>query len=201
MAPPREPTVRSRIRPARGRRRTWQIDADRHFVLPVIVDHEGIDPVTGDQLWWIEATIDLVDDQPALVRMDARVPAGIDPYRMQREFRWASPLEIVVTGVPSLLRRGIDPFDVDLPLTGFPQAATLDKPPNERLSDDFLEVIVREYLTIGRGYARVIAEERGVSERTVVSWVEKARRRGILTRVPSGSQGGRIVAKRRRRPD
>lgn len=195
-----EPTVRSRIRPAKGRRHLWRIDDERRFSLPVIVDHEGTDPATGARLWLIEATIDLVDGQPALVRMDARVPTGIDPYRMQREFRWASPLEIVVTGVPSLLARGIDPLAVDLPLSGFPEAATLQQPPNERLSDEFLEAIAREYLAIGRGYARTIAAERGVSQRTVVSWVEKARRRGILTRVPVGSQGGSIVAKGRRRP-
>jgi transposase len=67
------------------------------------------------------------------------------------------------------------------------------------LSDPFLEEIAREYLRIGRGYARAIASERHVSERTVVSWVEKARRRGILTRVPPGSFGGTIVPKSRRR--
>lgn len=189
------------MRPARGRRRPWTIDADHRFSLPVIVDHEGTHPETGARLWLIEATIDLIDGEPALVRMDAQMPGGLDPYRMQREFRWASPLEVVTIGVPSLLSRGIDPFSVDLPLTGFPQAATLDTPPNERLSDEFLEGIAREYLQIGRGYARTMAAQRKVSERTVVSWVEKARRRGILTRVPAGSYGGRIVAKGRRRPD
>ena len=45
------------------------------------------------------------------------------PYRMQREFRWASPLEMVRGGVPSLLDRGIDPFEHELPLTGLPEAA------------------------------------------------------------------------------
>ena len=201
MALESEPTVRSRIRPAKGRQRLWQIDDDRQFPLPVIVDHEGTDPDTGARLWLIEATVDLVNGEPALVRMDAQAPAGIDPYRMQREFRWASPLEIVVSGVPSLLARGVDPFAIDLPLSGFPEAATLQQPPNERLSDEFLEAIAREYLAIGRGYARSIAADRGVSQRTVVSWVEKARRRGILTRVPVGSYGGSIVAKGRRRPN
>ena len=138
------PRVRSRIRPGPGRKRLWRIDSHR-FPLPVIVDHEGTDPVTGARLWIIEATIDLVDGSPALVRMDARVPGGVDPHRMQREFRWASPLEVVRIGVPSLLARGIDPFTFELPLTGFPEAATLDHPVNERLSDDFLEAIAREF--------------------------------------------------------
>ena len=48
-----------------------------------------------------------------------------DFQRMQREFRWASPLEVVATGVPALLARGVDPFDFELPLTGFPEAAEL----------------------------------------------------------------------------
>lgn len=170
------------------------------FPLPVIVDHMSVDPTTGERDWLIEATIDLVDGEPALVRMNAQVPGGLDPYLMQREFRWASPLEVVRNGVPALLARGIDPFDFDLPLTGFPEAATLDRPPNEPLTDQFLEEIAREYLTIGRGYAKAIAAERHVSQRTVVSWVEKARRRGILTGVRPGSFGGQIVPKSRRRP-
>ena len=149
-----------------------------------------VDPETGRVEWLIEATIDLVDGEPALVRMNAHAPGGLDPYRMQREFRWASPVDVVRVGVPGLLDRGIDPFSFDLPLTGFPQAAELGRPSNEQLSDAFLEEIAREYLTIGRGYAKAIAAERHVSQRTVVSWVEKARRRGILTHVRPGSYGG-----------
>jgi len=194
------PGVTSRIRPAPGRKRNWRISDELAFPLPVIVDHMSVDPTTGERDWLIEATIDLVDGEPALVRMNAQVPGGLDPYLMQREFRWASPLEVVRNGVPALLARGIDPFDFDLPLTGFPEAATLDRPPNEPLTDQFLEEIAREYLTIGRGYAKAIAAERHVSQRTVVSWVEKARRRGILSGVRPGSYGGQIVPKSRRRP-
>jgi len=193
------PGITSRIRPAPGRKRRWWISETLSFPLPVIVDHLCVDPVTGEREWTIEATIDLVDGVPALTRMDAHVPGGLDPYRMQREFRWASPLEVVREGVPALLARSIDPFDYDLPLSGFPQAAALDRPSNERLSEQFLEDVAREYLTLGRGYARAIAAERGVTERTVVSWVEKARRRGILTRVVAGSYGGEIVPRARRR--
>jgi hypothetical protein len=191
--------VTSRIRPAPGRKRRWQVSDAQSFPLPVIVDHMFVDPDTGGLGWLIEATIDLVDGEPALVRMNAHVPAGLDPYRMQREFRWASPLEVVRDGVPVLLHRGIDPFDFDLPLTGFPEAAALDHRSNEALSDQFLEEIAREYLSIGRGYAKAIAAERHVSERTVVSWIEKARRRGVLTGVRPGSYGGQIVPKSRRR--
>ena len=196
----RRPGITSRIRPAPGRKRAWRIPRDHTFPLPVIVDHLSVDPDTGDVDWCIEATIDLVDGEPALIRMDARARTGLDPYRMQRDFRWASPLEVVRRGVPALLERGIDPFEFDLPLTGFPEAASLGRPLNAPLTAEFLEQIAREYLTIGRGYARTIAAERHVSERTVVSWVEKARRQGILTRVRPGSYGGEIVPPSRRRP-
>lgn len=191
--------VTSRVRPAPGRKRAWRISDTLTFPLPVIVDHSGVDPDTGERQWLFEATIDLVDGEPALVRMDARVPGGFDIHRIQREFRWASPLEIVKVAVPQLLARGIDPFTYDLPVTGFPEAAKVNGPSNEPLGDDFLEDIARQYLAIGRGYARIIAAERHVSQRTVVSWIEKARRRGILTRVPSGSYGGEIVPRGKRR--
>lgn len=192
------PGVTSRMRPVPGRRKQWRISEGSSFPLPVIVDHMSVDPETGELGWLIEATIDLVDGEPALVRMTASVPGGLDPYRMQREFRWASPLEMVRDGVPVLLSRGIDPFTYDLPLTGFPEAAVQSRPSNEPLTDQFLEDVAREYLAIGRGYARAIAAERRVSERTVVSWIEKARRRGILTRVPAGGYGGEIVPARKR---
>lgn len=190
----------SRMRPAPGRKRRWRISPDHDFPLPVIVDHMFVDPDTGALGWLVEAMIDLIDGAPALVRISVHVPEGMDPHRMQREFRWASPLEIVKDGVPGLLRQGLDPFDFEFPLTGYPQAAQLDRPSNEQLSDRFLEEIARQYLAVGRGYARVIAAERHVSERTAVSWVEKARRRGILTRVPPGSFGGKIVPASQRRP-
>ena len=193
MAAVDRPGVTSRIRPAGGRKHVWRISPDASFQLPVIVDHMSVDPETGELHWLIEATIDLINGEPALVRMNVHAPAGVDPYRMQREFRWASPLEVVRVGVPVLLGRGIDPFEHDLPLTGFPAAAELKRPANEQLSDEFLEAIAREYLAIGRGYAKAISAERHVSERTVVSWVEKARRRGILTRVAPGSCGGQIT--------
>ena len=61
------------------------------------------------------------------------------------------------------------------------------------------EQVARDYLAIGRGYATAMSIEHGVSPRTVVSWVEKARQRGILTPVPKGGFGGRVVSKRRRR--
>ena len=195
------PGVTSRVRPAPGRKRLWHISETLSFPLPVIVDHSGVDPDTGEQQWLFEAFIDLVDGEPAMVRLDARVPSGFDTHRLQREFRWASPLEVVRVTVPQLLAKSIDPFTYELPVTGFPEAADVNGPSNEPLGEAFLEDIARQYLAIGRGYAKAIAAERHVSQRTVVSWVEKARRRGILTRVPAGSYGGQLVPKSKRRPD
>lgn len=192
--------VTSRISPARGRKRRWQIDGERSFPLPVIVDYQYVDPQTHEVAYRFEATIDLVDDSPALTSMSLVAARGLDIVRLQREFRWASPVDIITRSVPVMLERGLDPFAIDLPTEGFPESANLGVPPNAPLSDDFLEEIAREYLVRGRGYASALAAERRVSPRTVVSWVEKARRRGILTRVPAGGFGGTIVPVRQRRP-
>lgn len=190
----------SRISPARGRKRRWQIDAERSFPLPVIVDHQYVDPQTHELAYRFEARIDLVDESPTLTSMSMVAAGGLDIVRLQREFRWASPVDIITRSVPVMLARGLDPFAVDLPTEGFPESADLQVPVNAPLTDGFLEEIARDYLIRGRGYAKAIAAERQVSPRTVVSWVEKARRRGILTRVPAGGFGGEIVPARQRRP-
>lgn len=191
--------VTSRISQARGRKSTWRISDSLTFPLPVVVDLQYVDPETKELGFRIEATVGLVDGSPCLLRMLVEAPGGMDLVRLQREFRWASPLDIVTRSIPIILGRGEDPFEVNLPTEGFPEAAELKGPVNAQLSDAFLEEIAREYLIHGRGYARALAAERQVSPRTVVSWVEKARRRGILTRVPAGGFGGQIVPARKRR--
>lgn len=188
----------SRIRPAKGRKHTWQIDETTTFTLPVIVDHLSIDPATGEPEWHIEATVDLIDGELVVTNLQVTASKGLDLIRLQREFLWATPVNIIGRGVPHLLEKGIDPFAYDLPVGGFPQAADLGQPVNERLTEEFLEDIAREYLARGRGYAKAMAAERHVSPRTVVSWVEKARRRGILMYVPKGAYGGEIIPKGRR---
>ena len=102
--PSQRPGIRSRIRPAAGRKRRWRISDSQSFPLPVIVDHLSVDP-------------------------------------------------------PSASASG-----------------------SSRRA----------------GYAQAIAAERGIAERTVVSWVEKARRRGILTKVPAGSNGDEVVPRSHR---
>jgi hypothetical protein len=102
-------------------------------------------------------------------------------------------LDVVERMIPRLLAEGIDPFTIDLPVTGFPEVASGSRKGQGQLSDAFLRDIAEEYLRVGRGYARRIALERNVSPRTVVSWVVKARERGILGPAPKpGAYGGEL---------
>ena len=98
---------------------------------------------------------------------------------------------------PALLKAGIDPYAFPLPTEGYPEAATAIYLNNKtRLSDWFLEGIVKLYPENGRRYAKKIAVSRGVSERTVVSWIQKARARGIWSKTRPGSRGGALASAR-----
>ena len=149
----------------------------------------------------ITAVVDLHGGQPRLTGLAIDSDHGLDHVLLQREFRWATPLDIVRRAVPALLARGIDPFEYDFPADGYPTAADLGRPRGWALTDDFLEEIAYRYLELGRGYAQAIAFERGVAPRTAISWVEKARARGILSRVPPGSHGGHVMPRGQCRPD
>jgi hypothetical protein len=185
--------VTSRIHRAAGDVHVWRIDADHSFPLPVVVDLLNVDPETHDLVWRIAATVDLVDGRPAVTYLEVASSQGLDITRLQREFRWATPLDIVGILVPRLLANGIDPFDYAVPVSGFPAAADVRRRSSAQLSDEFLREIAAEYLAHGRGYAAAAAERRQVSPRTVASWIEKARQRGILTEVPRGSYGGNLT--------
>ncbi|HPY26400.1 MAG TPA: hypothetical protein PLK19_19025 [Mycobacterium sp.] len=162
--------------------------------LPVVVDWVNVDPETGAEQVRIEARIDLVDGQPEIVSMSLVSPIGLNLVTLQRDFRWSSPLEVVTGLVPRLIAEGTDPFAVNLPVTDFPAAAIQPVRSRRALSDEFLTTVAREYLVRGRGYAASLAEEYYVSPRTVVSWVEKARARGLLSAPPTrGAAGGRLM--------
>ena len=166
--------------------------------LPVVVDILDTDHHTGATIWKVEATIDLIDGRPALlsVRVDSSIP--IDPTDMQQRFRWATPLEIVTITIPELLAVGIDPFRYPYPRDGYPEAAAVDRAAPARLTDEFLTEIAARYVMLGRGYAKTLAAQRNVSPRTVVSWIEKARKRGILSATTPGALGGTVTATRPR---
>ena len=187
--------ISSRFIRADGPRHPWTTGAVT-IDLPVIVDWVHIDPANGEESVRIEARVDLVGDQPQIVRMSLAARDGLDLVELQRDFQWASPLS-AVTGIrPRLIDAGSDPFGIDLPVTGFPAVAIQPLRRRGVLSDEFLTTIAREYLARGRGYAASLADEYFVTPRTVVSWVEKARARGILSAPPAkGAAGGRLLAK------
>jgi hypothetical protein len=185
--------VSSRFVRADGPRHPWttgEVTVD----LPVIVDWVETDPTTGDAAIRINARVDLVEGEPQIVQMSLVAPAGLDVAVLQREFRWASPLNAVMGLLPRLIASGSDPFAADLPLTGFPAVAVQPIRHRRILTDEFLTTIAREYLARGRGYAASLAQEYFVTPRTVVSWVEKARSREILSAPATpGATGGRLL--------
>ena len=186
--------VSSRVRPVPGRRRTWTAGNGIRVELPLIVDYV-VTGESGSPEMQIEATVDVVDGRPAITSMSLVRARGLDVQGLQREFRWQTPLDVVERMVPRLLAEGIDPLAIDLPVTGFPEVASASRTGRGQLSDAFLRDIAEEYLRLGRGYARRIALERNVSPRTVVSWVVKARERGILGPAPKrGAYGGELGA-------
>jgi hypothetical protein len=192
-AEPRLTGVSSRFVRADGPRHPWttgEVTVD----LPVIVDWVHTDPATGDEAVRINARVDLVEGEPQIVQMSLVAPAGLDLALLQRRFRWATPLNAVMGILPRLIASGSDPFAADLPLTGFPAVAVQPIRHRRILTDEFLTTIAREYLARGRGYAASLAREYFVTPRTVVSWVEKARSRGILSAPPTpGATGGRLL--------
>ncbi len=192
MATQRPRGVSSRLRRVPGVRRPWVAPGGAVVDLPLLLDLVSMAP-DGTAQWTIEATVDLVDHRPAVVSMSVTSSTGLDLDRLQAEFRWATPLDAVMTTVPQLLARHLDPYQHDFAARGYPDAADLDRAPSRALSDAFLEDVARRYLATGRGYASKLAREYHVSERTVVSWVEKARRRGILGPTTPGRAGGQLT--------
>ena len=197
-APPRPFGISSRFLRADGPRHPWttgEVTVD----LPVIVDWVKVDPATGEEQVRVEARVDLVNGKPEIVTMSFTAESGLDLVELQRDFRWASPLNAVTGILPRVIASGTDPFSVALPLSGFPAVAIQPLRRRGVLSDEFLTTIAREYLARGRGYAASLAQDYVVTPRTVVSWVEKARERGILSAPPSsGAVGGKLLAKPKR---
>jgi hypothetical protein len=137
---------------------------------------------------------ELVADKPEIVEVSLTARTGLDLAALQRDFRWASPLEAVTGILPRLIAECADPFDNMLPITGFPAVAIQPVRRKGNLTDEFLTTIAREYLARGRGYAASLAHEYFVTPRTVVGWIEKARARKILSAAPRpGATGGHLL--------
>lgn len=186
--------VSSRVRAVEGASRQWTAGNGQAIALPLIIDYVSVDEHRRETIR-VEATVDVIKGTLQITGMTFRAPGGMDTLALQREFRWRTPLDIVERLIPRLLADGVDPFSTDLPVTRFPEAASGHTRSRGELSDDFLRDIAEEYLRLGRGYAKRMAMERNVSPRTVVSWIVKARERGILSPAPGpGSAGGEITS-------
>ena len=183
--------VSSRLRRAPGASTSWSAPNGQVVPLPLLLDVLSVND-SGDTDWAVEAVIDLLDAAPAVTSIQVTSEAGLDLIFLQTHFRWSTPLDVVTVSVPQLLERGIDAFGFDYPVRGFPDAAEVWRAPSRQLSDAFLLDISRRYLALGRGYARTLASEYNVAPRTVVSWVEKARRRGLLSSTSPGTVGGEV---------
>lgn len=164
----------------------WEAPNGLRIELPTELDIAHKNESTNLLEWFVVARIDLVEEAPSLVSIEVKGFPRLDTLYLQKFFRWHTPLDIITHTVPALISKGIDPFDYDYATEGYPDAAFLDRSTNERLSDEFLQEIARLYIGIGRGYASELAGEYGVSPRTVVSWIEKARKRGILPPTKAG---------------
>ncbi len=192
----RPPGISSRVRRARGDRHPWVAPNGTTVDLPVVVDIIETDPTTGSTIWSVEARVDLHDGHPALISMHVESSTSLDPDFMQQQFRWSTPLDIVTVTIPELLVAGIDPFRYYYPRDGYPEAAHVERSAPTRLTDEFLTEIATRYVMLGRGYAKTIAAQRNVSPRTVVSWIERARARGILSATIPGAVGGQVIDRR-----
>jgi hypothetical protein len=193
-------TLTSHLRRTDGPHEPWTTQDGVVIDLPVVFDLVMTDPASGAEAWRVEATIGLCGGDPALTQMLVKAApgaGGLDTEVLQGRFRWATPVEAVTRLVPLLIRAGKDPFAEEFPVDGYPEVTQRAK--STVLSDTFLEDVARDYLVLGRGYAKILADKHSVAPRTVISWVEKARDRGILTRTSSGRTGGQLVPPSKRR--
>lgn len=189
--------ISSRLHRAEGPRSTWTAPNGEEVDLPVTLDLVNVLP-DGSAEWTVHAKVEMVDGTPLVTSVSVASSRGLDLHTLQAKFRWATPLEVVTRTVPALIKHGEDPYSFDFPPNGYPDAAEFPRRPRHELTDAFLEDIARRYLDLGRGYSAAIAAERDVSSRTAVSWVEKARDRGILSTSRPGAHGGQIVPRSKR---
>ena len=181
----------SRIEPGVGVQSVWVAPNGASVPLPLIVVLSHVDSASGQETWRFEATVELLDGKPQVTRYDLKNIEGFNPVFMEKMFRWGTPLLIVTSHLPDLISDGVDIWEAEIPF----DARSNADPETGRLHDDFLMHIVEDYERIGSGYAKELSALYGVAPRTVVSWMEKARKRGLaapatqgrITRRSSGS--------------
>jgi hypothetical protein len=185
---------------ARPREYAWTISSSRTYgagtrpvrfgealyVVPFTIRVDYLDADTREPYVSVEGVVDAVDGRPALTGVTFDAPGGIHLPSWQREWRWSWLLDQALQSFQQDHRAAVDEY-----------LAHVGRPHD--LTDGFLATIAADYLTIGRGYARTIARREHKSERTVRSWIELARARGLLTHPPdAGAVGGRLTARGRR---
>ena len=124
----------SRLRRAAGEPSVWVAPNNCGVELPVVLDVVSVNERNVME-WAVDAVIDTIDGFPAVVSIQVSSHTGLDLMFLQTHFRWSTPLEVVTVSVPQLLARGIDPFDFDFPVRGFPDAADVGRAPSRELSD------------------------------------------------------------------
>ena len=177
----------SRVRPGVGAKKRWVAPNGVSVPLPLVVLLFHVDATSGQETWRFEATVELVDGMPQATRYDLRNNEGFNPVFMAKMFRWGTPVHIVTSHIPLLIADGVDIWEAEMP---FDARGSADEVTG-RHSDEFLMTIVKEYERIGSGYAKQLSALYGVAPRTVVSWMEKARKRGLAT----GGSRGRITTR------
>ena len=144
----------------------------------------GIDLVMigddGRMVWLVDTVVDQRQGQLVLLTARFESANGLDPKNLQLNFRWQTPIDITTHLLPTLIGGSRPLHEIYLPLDGYPEVILPNSRPYMPLTDEFLGAIVRNKRFLGRGYAKTLAAEKGVSVRTVVSWVEKAKKRGII---------------------
>jgi len=172
----------SRVRPGVGAQERWVAANGASVPLPLVVVLFDVDATSGRETWRFEVTVELVDGAPQATRYDLKNINGFNPVFMEKMFRWGTPLHVVTFHLPVLISEGIDIWQAELPF----DARSGADPETGRHTDEFLLHIVEEYERIGSGYAKELSALYGVAPRTVVSWMEKARKRGLAAPATKG---------------
>jgi len=172
----------SKVEPGVGAQKFWVAPNGASVPLPLIVVLSHVDSASCQETWRFEATVELVGGSPQVTRYDLKNIDGFNPVFMEKMFRWGTPLHVVTSHLPVLISEGVDIWQAEIPV----DARSGADPETGRHTDEFLLHIVDEYERIGRNYAKELSALYGVAPRTVVSWMEKARRRGLA---PPGARG------------
>ena len=168
------PPIRSSIERAEGRKRVWTAPNGTTVVLPLRILAWEDHPITGERSWTVNAVVDLLGGKPLLTSLEIHADDGLQEERLQNEFRWSTAREIVTHWIPEQLELGNDPLAMEPPT----KWSLVEGRYN--LTDEFLDQVAQEYQRHGRGYAKAMASDYATTERTIRSWVQKARERGIL---------------------